>query len=140
MTSTSSLRHARGDFSVEVTPQATDNPSAKGAGLSRLSLEKRFTGDLDASGQGEMLGAGDGMTAGGYVALERITGTLSGRSGSFAMIHRAIMAGGIPREWTIDVVPESGTEELRGLSGSMKITAEGGRHSYDFAYTLAETA
>lgn len=139
MTSTSSQRHARGSFSVEVTPQAPDNPAAQGSGLSRLSLQKQFQGDLEGTGQGEMLGAGDGKTSGGYVALEKITGSLGGRKGSFVMIHRALMVGGVPQEWTIDVIPESGTDELKGLSGSFKITIADGKHNYEFAYTLAET-
>lgn len=137
MNSNSSLQHARGSFSVEVKPQTPDNPAAEGSGLSRLSLQKHFQGDLEGTGQGEMLGAGDGKTSGGYVALEKISGTLGGRKGSFVMIHRALMVGGAPTEWTIDVVPESGTDELQGLSGSMKIIIADGKHSYELTYSLA---
>jgi hypothetical protein len=136
MNSNASLQHARGSFSVEVTPQAPDNPPATGAGLSRFSLQKHFQGDLEGTGQGEMLAAGDGRTSGGYVALEKISGTLTGRKGSFVMIHRALMVGGVPTEWTIDVVPDSGTEDLTGLSGSLTITVVDGKHTYDFAYLL----
>jgi hypothetical protein len=138
MNSNSSLQHAGGSFSVEVKPQTPDNPAAEGSGLSRLSLQKRFQGDLEGTGQGEMLGAGDGKTSGGYVALEKISGTLGGRKGSFVMIHRALMVGGVPQEWTIEVVPGSGTDELQGLSGSMKIIIADGKHSYEFAYSLAD--
>jgi hypothetical protein len=139
MTSTLSLQHASGSFTVEVKPQTPDNPAAETSGVSRLSLQKQFQGDLEGTGQGEMLGAGDGKTSGGYVAMEKISGTLGGRKGSFVMIHRALMAGGVPTEWTIDVVPDSGTEELKGLSGSLKITVAEGKHTYEFAYSLAET-
>jgi hypothetical protein len=139
MTSTLSLQHARGSFTVEVKPQTPDNPAAEASGVSRLSLQKQFQGDLEGTGQGEMLGAGDGKTSGGYVAMEKISGTLGGRKGSFVMIHRALMAGGVPTEWTIDVVPDSGTEKLKGLSGSLKITVADGKHTYEFAYSLPET-
>jgi hypothetical protein len=136
MNSQASLQHAKGSFNVEVKPQTPDNPAAEGSGLARLSLHKQFHGDLDGSGQGEMLAAGDGKTAGGYVALEKISGTLGGRKGSFVMIHRALMVGGVPTEWTIDVVPESGMDALKGLSGSMKIIIADGKHHYEFAYSL----
>ncbi|APG05802.1 hypothetical protein BJI69_19095 [Luteibacter rhizovicinus DSM 16549] len=137
MNSHASLQHARGSFNVEVKPQTPDNPAAEGSGLARLSLRKQFQGDLEGSGQGEMLGAGDGKTSGGYVALEKISGTLAGHKGSFVMIHRALMVGGVPTEWTIDVVPDSGTEDLKGLSGSMKIVIADGKHHYEFTYSLA---
>lgn len=136
MNSNASSQHARGSFSVEVKPQTPDNPAAEGSGLARLSLHKQFQGDLEGTGQGEMLAAGDGRTSGGYVALEKISGTLGGRKGAFVMIHRALMVGGAPTEWTIDVVPESGTDELKGLSGSMKIVIADGKHTYEFAYAL----
>jgi hypothetical protein len=128
--------HALGTFEVKVQPQTADNPPAQASGLGRLSLDKRFHGDLEASGQGEMLASGDGSKSGAYVALEKITGTLHGRSGSFVMVHRALMVQGTPQEWTVTVVPESGTGALEGLSGSMRIVIEGGTHSYDFSYTL----
>jgi hypothetical protein len=128
--------HALGTFEVKVQPQTADNPPAQASGLGRLSLDKRFHGDLEASGQGEMLASGDGSKSGAYVALEKITGTLHGRSGSFVMVHRALMVQGTPQEWTVTVVPESGTGALEGLSGSMRIVIEGGKHSYDFSYTL----
>jgi len=130
------LQQARGSFDVEVKPQTPDNPAAAESGVSRLSLQKQFQGDLEGTGRGEMLGAGDGKTSGGYVALEKISGTLGGRKGSFIMVHRALMVGGVPTEWTIDVIPESGTDELEGLSGSMKITIADGKHTYELAYSF----
>lgn len=128
--------HATGHFDVKVSPQTPDNPQAKASGLARLSLDKQFHGDLDAISQGEMLAAGDGSTSGAYVALETVSGKLHGRSGSFALVHRALMVAGTPREWTVVVVPGSGTGELVGLDGSMTITIADGRHDYDFSYTL----
>lgn len=128
--------HALGTFEVKVQPQTADNPPARASGLGRLSLDKLFHGDLEASGQGEMLASGDATTSGAYVALEKIAGTLHGRSGSFVMVHRALMVRGTPREWTVTVVPDSGTSALEGLSGSMRIAIADGKHSYDFSYAL----
>lgn len=128
--------HATGHFDVKVQPQTPDNPQARASGLGRLSLDKRFHGDLDATSQGEMLAAGDGATSGAYVALEKVTGKLHGRSGSFVLVHRALMVDGMPREWTVVVVPGSGTGELTGLDGAMTITIAGNKHSYDLGYTL----
>jgi hypothetical protein len=104
-----------------------------------MTLDKRFHGDLEGTSQGEMLAA---MTAvkgsAGYVAIERVTGTLRGRKGTFALQHTGIMNRGTP-SLTITVVPDSGTEQLTGLSGTMAIiiTADG-KHSYEFDYTLAD--
>ena len=101
-------------------------------------MEKRLHGDLEASSKGEMLSA---MTAvkgsAGYVAIERVTGKLGGRVGSFVLQHNAMMNRGVP-ELTIRVVPDSGTEELIGLIGMMKIVVENGKHSYDFNYELPD--
>jgi hypothetical protein len=94
--------HATRHFDVKVQPQTADNPHAAASGLGRLSLDKQFHGDLDATGQGEMLGTGDG-SSGAYVALEKVSGTLHGRSGSFVLVHRALMVDGAPQEWTVAV-------------------------------------
>lgn len=130
--------HAIGNFDVKVQPQTPDNPQAAASGLGRLSLDKQFHGDLEATGQGEMLAAGDGATSGAYVALEKVTGTLHGCSGSFVLVHRALMADGTPQGWTVVVAPGTGTGELAGLDGSMTITIASGKHSYDLAYTLPD--
>jgi hypothetical protein len=129
--------HATGNFEVKVQPQAADNLQATASGLGRLSLDKQFHGDLDASGQGEMLAAGDG-TSGAYVAMEKISGTLHGRSGSFMLVHRSLMVGGMPQEWTVAVVPGTGSGELVGISGSLTITLVDGKHHYDFSYALPD--
>lgn len=128
--------HATGHFDVTVTPQTPDNPQARASGLGRLSLDKQFHGDLDAASQGEMLAAGDGTTSGAYVALEKVSGKLHGRSGTFVLVHRALMVDGTPQEWTVAVVPGSGTGELAGLGGAMTITLADGKHGYDLDYIL----
>jgi hypothetical protein len=127
---------AKGTFDVTVTPQQPDNSAARGAGLSRLSLEKRFHGGLEGTSQGEMLALGDGTASGGYVAIEKVTGTLDGRSGSFALLHSAVMRGTTPEDWKVRTVPDSGTGGLAGLEGTMTITIAGGKHEYQFEYTL----
>ncbi len=128
--------HATGHFDVSITPQNPDNPRAQASGLARLSLDKQFHGDLDATSQGKMMAAGDGTTSGAYVALEKVTGKLHGRSGTFVLVHRALMVDGLPQEWTVAVVPGSGTGELAGLGEAMTITAADDKHGYDLGYTL----
>jgi len=129
--------HAMGSFDVKVTPQQADNAPAKVAQLGRLSIDKQFHGDLEAVSQGEMLASGDGSRSGAYVALEKVTGTLGGHAGSFYLLHSAVMVSGKPQDWRVNVVSESGTGELAGLSGRMTITITAdGKHHYDFDYTL----
>ena len=129
--------HARGAFEVKLTPQPTEEKAANPT-LGRMSIDKRFQGDLEATSKGEMLTAGtDVKGSAGYVAIERVTGTLHGRSGNFALQHSGTMTRGEP-QLAITVVPDSGTGELRGLAGKMAITIADGKHSYDFEYTIAE--
>ena len=129
--------HATGTFDVKVTPQPLADPAGE-TGLSRMLIDKQFHGDLDASSKGEMLGAGDPQKgAAGYVAIERVTGKLNGRSGSFALQHRGTMdKSGMHLE--VSVVPGSSTGDLEGISGTMQIIIEAGKHSYTFDYTLPE--
>lgn len=128
---------ATGTFEVKIAPQAPDNDQAKAAGLARLSLDKRFHGALEATSQGEMLAdSGGGQQDGAYVAMERVSGTLDGREGGFVLVHRALMRGGTPQEWTVTVVPGSGTGALAGIEGAMTIAIENGRHDYAFEYAL----
>jgi hypothetical protein len=127
--------HANGTFEVTLKPLEPYN-TEEGALLGRMSLDKIFHGDLEAVGKGEMLTAmTDIQNSAGYVAVERITGTLNGRKGTFAVLHRGIMTRGAP-ELIITVVPDSGTDELTGLSGTMTITITEGKHIYDFEYTF----
>ena len=132
--------HATGPFDVKLAPQKPESPVAEAAGLSRMLLDKQYHGDLEATGKGEMLASRpDAKGSGVYVALERVTGTLKGRSGSFVLHHTGIMNRGVP-QLAIEVAPDSGTDQLAGLTGKMKINiAADGKHSYEFDYTLPES-
>ncbi|MFZ0704712.1 MAG: DUF3224 domain-containing protein [Candidatus Korobacteraceae bacterium] len=127
--------NASGPFDVKLTPQPLADTAAD-SGLGRMSLDKQFHGDLEATSVGEMLTAmSSGVQgSGAYVAVERITGTLQGRSGSFALYHIGVMNRGVP-QLTITVVPDSGTGELTGITGKLNIRIEpDGKHFYDFEY------
>src|ERR1051325_712835 len=127
--------HASGTFEVKLNPQAQDD-SSEDATPSRMSIDKQFHGDLEATSKGQMLAAGTTVEgSAGYVAIERVRGALHGRSGTFVLQHSGTMTRGEPR-LTITVVPDSGTEELVGLAGKMAIEIADGKHSYDFEYTL----
>jgi hypothetical protein len=129
------MNKAAGTFEVKINPLAAYNTSAD-AKLGRMSIDKQFHGDLEATSQGEMLSAGtDTKGSAAYVAIERVTGTLDGRRGGFVLQHNATMTRGAPF-LNIAVVPDSGTEELVGLSGSMQIIIEKGKHSYEFQYSI----
>ena len=130
---------ATGTFDVKLSPQPLADPDADPA-LARLSIEKQFHGDLDATSRGEMLSAGGAVQgSAGYVAIERVSGTLHGRSGTFVLQHNATMTRGAPF-LNIIVVPDSGTGDLAGLSGQMTIAIADGQHFYEFEYTLAPDA
>jgi hypothetical protein len=125
----------RGDFDVKVQPQPPSD-LAQAAGIGRMSLDKHFHGPLEGPSRGEMLALMTEVQGSGvYVAIERFTGTLEGRSGSFALHHTGIMERGTPN-LTVTVVPDSGTGELTGLNGQMRINIAGGKHSYEFEYNL----
>ena len=128
--------HAQGPFDVKINPLDAYNKD-EGAALSRMSIDKQFHGDLEATSKGEMLATMDkAIQSGGYVAIERVTGTLGGRKGSFVLQHSSTMTRGQPKQ-NISVVPDSGTGELIGLSGSMVVTiAAGVAHTYDFEYSF----
>lgn len=127
--------HAHGTFEVKMTPQPAQD-GVGDPGIGRMALGKQFHGDLEATGKGQMLAAGtDVPGSAGYVALERVSGTLHGRHGTFALQHSGTMTRGTP-QLSITVVPDSGTGELLGLAGKLAITIADGRHSYDFEYTL----
>jgi hypothetical protein len=130
--------HASGTFEVKLSPQKPDNEVSASANLGRLSIDKQFQGDLDATSKGEMLSAGTEVKgSAGYVAIERVTGALHGRRGSFVLQHSGAMNRGVP-QLSITVVPDSGTEQLRGISGALAIKIESGKHFYEFDYTLGE--
>jgi hypothetical protein len=127
--------HANGTFEVKLNPQPPED-KAEGSTLGRMSIDKQFHGDLAGVSKGQMLTA---MTevkgSAGYVAIERVTGTLHGRSGSFVLQHSGTLTRSAPQQ-AITVVPDSGTGQLVGLTGTMTITIAEGKHSYDFEYML----
>ena len=131
---------ATGTFDVKLSPLTpyNDAPDSK---IGRLSLDKQFHGDLDATSKGEMLSAGTTIkNSAGYVAIERVSGTLNGRRGSFVLQHSGTMNRGTP-QLSVTVVPDSGTDQLVGLAGSLAIIiAPDGKHSYDFDYTLSTSS
>jgi hypothetical protein len=129
--------HASGPFDVKVTPAPlTDQGDASNVG--RMTIEKRFHGDLDATSKGQMLTAGTAIKgSAGYVAIEQVTGTLHGRNGAFVLQHSGTMARGTPH-LTITIVPDSGTGQLVGLAGSMTIKIADGEHTYVLEYTLPD--
>jgi len=127
--------HAEGSFDVKNAPLAADDALA-GTAIGRFALDKQYHGDLEATAKGEMLGAGNPATGtAGYVAIEEVTGTLRGRSGSFALQHFGTMDSG-KFELRVTVVPGSGTGELAGIAGAMTITIAAGKHTYTFDFTL----
>ena len=129
---------ASGPFEVKLTPQAPDDKS-ENATVGRMLIDKQFHGDLEAISKGQMLAFTTAVKgSAGYVAIERVSGTLHGRTGTFVLQHSGAMTRGEP-QLNITVVPDSGTDQLIGLTGKMAITIADGKHSYDFEYTLAAT-
>jgi hypothetical protein len=126
--------HATGTFEVKLTPQ-DDKSDDKSRG--RMTIEKQWHGDLEGTSKGQMLTGGD-VTKGsaGYVAIEKFSGTLKGRKGTFILQHSATMTRG-EGQLTITVVPDSGTDQLEGLMGKLMIKIADGKHSYDFEYELS---
>jgi hypothetical protein len=127
------VNHATGPFEVKIAPQddKTGDPL-----LARMTIDKQFHGDLEATSKGQMLSAGTAVKgSAGYVAMEKVTGTLHGHTGTFVLQHNATMNRGTP-QLSITVVPDSGTGDLAGITGKMNIIIADGKHSYDFEYTL----
>jgi hypothetical protein len=125
---------AKGTFEAKVTPQAAaegDDPS-----FTRFTVEKQFHGDMEGTSKVQMLAAGTTIKdSGGYVALEKVAATLAGRKSTFVLQHMGSMKGGA-FNLNIAVVPDSGAEQLAGISGKMNIIIAGGKHSYEFEYSL----
>src|SRR5206468_12295722 len=126
--------HVSGPFDVKVTHQ---DDSSGDPLLNRMTLDKQYHGDLEATAIGQMLTAGtDVKGSGAYVAIEKVSGTLEGKKGTFILQHAGTMTREVP-DLAIVVVPDSGTGELEGISGKMKIKfAEGGKHFYELEYTI----
>jgi hypothetical protein len=126
---------AKGTFTVEMKPQA-EAGVVDGVALGRMSLDKRFDGDLSGTGRGEMLTALTGEKgSAGYVAIERVTGTLQGRSGTFVLQHTGTMSKG-EQQLSITIVPASGTGALVGIAGRFKLDIVEGKHFYELEYQL----
>jgi Protein of unknown function (DUF3224) len=131
--------HAVGPFDVKVTPRPLEE-NVGDPSVGRMALDKQFHGDLEGTSKGQMLSTmGDVKGSAGYVAMERVSGALHGRMGTFALQHSGTMTRGTP-SLTITVVPDSGTGELAGLTGTMEIHIVEGKHSYDLSYTLPALA
>ncbi len=131
------VQHASGRFDVKLTPMSSENESAGAANLARMAIAKTFHGDLEGTSTGEMISVQTEVKgSAGYIAMERVSGVLKGRKGTFVLQHSATMRRGSP-ELSIAVVPDSGTGDLKGLSGKMSIIIkEKGEHFYDFEYTI----
>lgn len=128
---------ASGTFEVKLSPQAPDDDKPESAAVGRLVLDKQFHGDLEATSKGQMLAVQTTGGSAGYVAMEKVSGTLQGRTGTFVLQHSGTMTRGTP-QLSVSVVPDSGTEELAGLAGTMEIIIADGQHSYEFEYQLGE--
>ena len=129
------MSRASGSFEVKITPLPKD-AYADGAMLGRMTIDKQFHGDLTGTSKGQMLTALTPVKgSAGYVAIESVTGTIAGRSGTFVLQHSGTMNRGA-QSLTLTVVPDSGTGELSGLTGSMSIDVSNGRHAYTFDYSL----
>jgi hypothetical protein len=127
-------QRATGSFTVTMTPEASE--AADGLTRARLTVDKVFTGALTARSSGTMLtGTTPEQGSAAYVLIERVEGTLNGRSGSFALAHFGLMDRGTPSQ-RIAIIPDSGTGALTGLRGEMAINVGGGRHDYTLSYTL----
>jgi hypothetical protein len=128
-----------GEFEVRMSPETLSVVAAE-TGFGRMSLDKQYRGALEATGKGEMLAYMDRESgSGAYLAMERVEGLLDGRAGSFLLHHTGVMTRGAPG-LAVAVVPDSGRDELAGLSGTLNIRIEGGKHYYDFDYALAAVA
>jgi hypothetical protein len=130
-------KHATGTFDVKLNVQTDDKVGDPTVG--RMSIDKVFHGDLEGTSKGQMLSTlTEVKGSAGYVAIERVTGTLQGRTGSFSLQHNATMNRGVP-ELNVIVIPDSGTGQLVGLAGKLNIIiAPDGKHSYEFDYTLPD--
>ena len=127
------MTHATGTFEVKVIP----TKNAPDPSLASYSINKTFRGDLEATSVGEMFSAGDPSTGNaGYVGIERVTGTLNGRTGTFAFMQMGIMSTGTAPQMTGNIVPGSGTGDLAGIHGTFTIIVAAGKHTYTMDYAI----
>ena len=132
-TKTTMTQHATGTFEVKMTPQ---DDKTGDASMGRMTFEKQWQGEIQGTSTGQMLTGGDVKTgSAGYVAIEKFTGSVKGRKGTLIFQHSATMTAG-KGDLTITVVPSSGTEELKGITGQLTIKIENGKHFFDFDYSL----
>ena len=125
-----------GEFEVKLNPIEGYSEGVNGISLNRMSIDKTFYGELNATSKGEMLSARTSVKgSAGYVAIEQVSGQLSGKKGSFVLQHYGMMNKG-EQTLILEVVPDSGTGELKGLSGEMQINIEDGKHFYEFEFRL----
>ncbi len=130
-------RRASGMFEVTLTPEGLQD-ALEGTTMGRMSIAKTFHGDLEATSKGAMLSVGTNTKgSAGYVAIELVSVTLDGRRGDFVLQHSAVMSRGIPHQ-TVEIVPDSGSDELKGLCGTMTISIIDGKHFYEIVYALQE--
>jgi hypothetical protein len=131
------MNHASGTFEVKLVPQTDDKNGD--AALGRMIIDKQFHGDLEGTSKGQMLtGMTDVKGSAGYVAIEKVSGTLKGRTGTFILQHTGTMNRGVP-QLTITVVPDSGTGQFAGITGNFKVIIAEGKHSYEFEYMLPDS-
>jgi hypothetical protein len=129
---------ATGTFEVKLAPLPPSDAS-EGSPVGRMSIVKQIHGELEGTGKGEMLTAATSVKgSGAYVAIERISCSLHGRTGSFVLQHIGTMTRGVP-QLSITVVPDSGTGQLTGITGKFLVIITDGKHSYEFDYSLPET-
>lgn len=130
-------QRATGPFDVTIKPASSPERDGR-TEIGRMSLDKQYYGDLAATGKGEMLTAvTDTKGSAAYVAIERVSGTLNGRTGSFVIQHAGTMSSG-SESLAISIVPDSGTEELSGIRGEMLIKIADGKHFYELSYTFPQ--
>ena len=127
------MTHATGTFEVKVLP----TKNAPDPSIASYSINKTFHGDLEATSVGEMFSAGDPSTGNaGYIGIERVTGTLQGRTGTFAFMQMGIMSTGTAPQMTGNIVPGSGTGDLAGIHGTFTIIVAAGKHTYTIDYAI----
>ena len=128
-------QHASGKFDVNLKPAGGNDKSGR-TETGRMLIDKQYHGPFVATGKGEMLTAvTETKGSAAYVAIERVTGTLNGKQGSFVVQHAGTMNGGKQR-LSIEIVPDSGTEALSGIAGTMNIKIVDRQHYYEIDYTL----
>lgn len=130
--------HATGSFEVSMTPEAQDHGPAGGVPTSRLGLSKTVSGGLEGTATGTMIAAGAPKpgAAASYVAMDQFDGKIGDRSGGFVLVHRGTMTKAGGADLQVIVAPDSGTGGMEGISGTLTIRIEGGKHYYDFSYEL----